>query len=164
MCLQSVARIPSISTKHTLYPYMPPKNTLTQPFPEATVLRLGEALSAVLNSISGVSATYISSEEGVFLVEAQENTWSRSARRSKHQLHAAAATADKPASSSDIKTASSPGLTCSCRVFGVNGQAEDQEVHARSNGIEFQWIYGTDKKLFESFLGHVSRKVRLALQ
>ncbi|KAF8814140.1 hypothetical protein BYT27DRAFT_7179942 [Phlegmacium glaucopus] len=87
----SVARIPSIVGGHPLYPLMPPRNTLTQSFPNCSVPMLAHILDWNLCPLEGVSATNrdpgsvsnavsSSSASRTLFVEAG-NTWSRSARR-----------------------------------------------------------------------------------
>ncbi|KDR73624.1 hypothetical protein GALMADRAFT_251373 [Galerina marginata CBS 339.88] len=187
----SIARIPSISSKHALYSVMPPRNTLSQPFPNFGSDTIYSAVSEVLRSIDGVSATELSpplpaaadsrpgcdslsaeadnvSDNSVllFFVEAQGNTWSRSARRSRHRQ--SEDKAKDVTSRTDQPTVPKPALTCSCRVTGAsdtefpsgNVAGGDAAVYS----VEFQWVFGSDRSLFESFVGHVGRKVGLALQ
>ena len=77
-------------------------------------------------------------------MEAEGNTWSRSARRKR-----------RSASSAHLPTwsARQPALTCSVRVIETSSQTKG------SLALEFQWLYGTDRALFESFVSHVGRKV-----
>ncbi|KAF8815183.1 hypothetical protein BYT27DRAFT_7196859 [Phlegmacium glaucopus] len=87
----SIARIPSIVAGHPLYPLMPPHHTLTQSFPNCSVpmladildrkLRLLEGVSVTNRDLGSVSNTDSSSASRTLFVEAEGNTWSRSARR-----------------------------------------------------------------------------------
>ena len=70
---------------------MPPRNTLTQSFPNCTFPILSEILDRNLRLLEGVSTTNKAPGSGsnggaspsrTLLVEAEANTWSRSARRS----------------------------------------------------------------------------------
>ncbi|KAF9560031.1 hypothetical protein CPC08DRAFT_495149 [Agrocybe pediades] len=160
----SIARIPSIPNKHVLYPYMPPKNTLIQTFPGATTAQLHDTFQHVLEPMAGVSAVRAPSTENGdmphFLVEAQENTWSRSARRNHKRRGQPPRDAVEPVVDTAPADSNSPGLTCSCRVY--DGAASDGQPTAA--GVEFQWVYGKDRRLFEGFVGHVSRKIVAALR
>ncbi|KAF8815472.1 hypothetical protein BYT27DRAFT_7193446, partial [Phlegmacium glaucopus] len=88
----STARLPSIVAGHPLYQLMPPRNTLTQSFSNCSVPMLADILHGNLRLLEGVSATYrdpgsvsnavpSSSASRTLFVEAEGNTWSRSARR-----------------------------------------------------------------------------------
>jgi len=85
-------------------------------------------------------------------VEAEGNTWSRSARLSRRRID-----------SSTISSTSStrrPTLTCSVRQIEASNQAAEEQ----SLVLEIQWLYGTDRTLFESFTSHLWRKVGDDLQ
>ncbi|KDR71124.1 hypothetical protein GALMADRAFT_144189 [Galerina marginata CBS 339.88] len=102
----------------------------------------------------------------LFLVDAQGNTWSRSARRSRHQQPEDRA--EDVTLRTDQPTIPNLALTCSCRVTGAsdtgflsgNVAGGDAAVYS----VEFQGVFGSDRNLFESFVGHVGRKAGLALQ
>ncbi|KAF8972036.1 hypothetical protein BDZ97DRAFT_1650372 [Flammula alnicola] len=164
----SIARIPFITPTHTLYPVLPPRNTLVQTFPDCTFKTVRDALSEILQSIEGVSATEVnhppepvdsaivsshsardptnSGSADLFFIEAQENTWSRSARRKpSRRYHRSIA---RPVSQPSIDIAP-----------GANAAAT-----AGICAVEFQWIFGKDRALFESFVSHINRKVGIALQ
>jgi hypothetical protein len=156
-----MARIPSIRTGHPLYQLMPSRNILTQPFPNCTFHRLSDILDRNLRLFDGVSTStnpgsicndVSSSTLRTLFVEAEGNTWSRSARRSRRRID-----------SSTISPASStrqPTLTCSVRVI----ETSDQAAEGQSLVLEIQWLYGTDRTLFESFASHLWRKVGDDLQ
>lgn len=80
-------------------------------------------------------------------MEAEGNTWSRSARRTRRRIDSSA----NPQTSSTRQ----PALTCSVRVI----ERPISEATGPSLALEFQWLYGTDRTLFESFASHVWRKV-----
>ncbi|KAF8972055.1 hypothetical protein BDZ97DRAFT_1692548 [Flammula alnicola] len=174
----SIARIPFITPTHTLYPVLPPKNTLVQTFPDFTFTTVRDALSEILQSIEGVSATEVnhphepsdsaivfshsaqdptnSGSADLFFIEAQENTWSRSARRKRRH---------RPQPQEGIIAASRDPA----RVAIMSNQidiAPDAGTAATTGicAVEFQWIFGKDRALFESFVSHVNKKVGIALQ
>lgn len=112
---------------------MPPRNTLRQP----VKLQANEILvktMAVLNSVEGISSD--PKNETEIVLEAFRNTWSRSARRKK----ALTMDVDQSSSIEDVKT-------LKCRLLCSDGC------------LEFNWMKGRDRGLFESFVSHVSRKV-----
>ena len=158
-----MARIPSITTGHPLYQLMPSRNTLTQPFPNCSLHMLSDILNRNLRLLDGVTTSTNpgSASNGVFsssalrtlLVEAEGNTWSRSARRSRRRIDS---------SSTILPTSSTrqPTLTCSVRVIETSNQAAERQ----SLVMEIQWLYGTDRTLFESFVSHLWRKVGNDLQ
>jgi hypothetical protein len=157
-----MARIPSIMTSHPLYQLMPSRNTLTQSFPNCSFhmisdildrnLRLLDGVSTNTNPGSASSSVFSSSTLRTLFVEAEGNTWSRSARRSRRRTD-----------SSTISPTSStrqPTLTCSVRVIETSNHAAE----GQSLVLEIQWLYGTDRTLFESFVSHLWRKVSDDLQ
>lgn len=152
-----MARIPSIMAGHALYQLMPSRNTLTQSFPNCSFHMLSDILDRNLrlldcistNTIPGSVSNGVSSSSTLrtLFVEAEGNTWSRSARRSRRRID-----------SSTISPTSStrqPTLTCSVRVIVTSNQAAEEQ----SLVLEIQWLYGTDRTLFESFVSHLWRKV-----
>ncbi|CAA7268739.1 unnamed protein product [Cyclocybe aegerita] len=176
----SIARIPNLPSNHALLPLMPPRNTLSQPLSSTEVAsldfeRVCTIVSDVLGLVDGVTAIERSEsekgEKGVFFVQARANTWSRSARRKKARLKDgvnegnsttvsnASETIEGGASNLSAGTAE-PALTCSIRVLRP-AEAEIAESHY---SLEFQWIFGRDRSLFESFASHVGRKVGLQLE
>ncbi|KJA14451.1 hypothetical protein HYPSUDRAFT_173409 [Hypholoma sublateritium FD-334 SS-4] len=162
----SIARISSIPPSHALYPVLPPRNTLTQPFPGCMPARLYEALAETLRTIEadGVLATEVAPRAGShhpsFFIEAQANTWSRSARRSRRpraemQLQPDSHTGNTVASAGKTN----PSLTCSARVIIQETDAGSPTAATSTCSVEFQWIYGKERALFESFVSHVNRKI-----
>ncbi|KAF8874878.1 hypothetical protein CPB84DRAFT_1797148 [Gymnopilus junonius] len=119
-------------------------NTLSQPFPSFSPSEVENALFEVLQAIPG-----------------SENTWSRSARRGNQNRKVG----DRDQASVSAKDRSQilkPALACSCRVDCVPQEVDDDGGVLCS--MESQWIYGSDRGLFESFVGHVGRKVSAALK
>lgn len=134
---------------------MPLRNTLKQPF--GAVLSTNELLDAVklvLPVIDGVTfETVVPKDETrtgssrQLVVHASGNTWSRAARR-KRLLGAPV----HP--TGDI----APALTCLITAVHITETAGEPCV------LEFQWIRGESRGLFESFMAHVSRKVEAAMK
>lgn len=102
---------------------------------------LSDILNQNLRLLQGVSAA--NKDRALLLVEAERNTWSRSARRSRHRFSTTLENLQTPSSRQ-------PALTCSIQVIDTSSQTV---------ALEFQWLYGTDRTLFESFVSHVLRKV-----
>ncbi|KAF8878011.1 hypothetical protein CPB84DRAFT_1817537 [Gymnopilus junonius] len=179
---QTVARISSITPKHALYTLLPPRNTLSQLFPSFSPSKVENALFEVLQAIPRVSATITiptslpapssasapstpasgaakgdspstSTSLPVIFVEAQENTWSRSARRRNQNCQLRKVGDDHDEASVSAKDHSQghfyPSRGCEGGVLC---------------SVECQWIYGSDRGLYESFVGHVGRKVGAALK
>lgn len=125
----------------------------------------------------------------LFFVEAMRNTWSRAARRkAKGKVEAHTNTGKlfsvkndapstilvHPSSTSGTPNESrggivtGPTLTCSVRVIMVlphGGVAETGSTAAIEDSLEleFQWVFGKDRALFEGFTSHVGRKMTAAL-
>jgi hypothetical protein len=151
---------------------LPPRNTLVQPF-ACTAAVLREVVEETVQSLDlqGVHVTpsRTAKEEGPsdvlqpsFLVEAQANTWSRSARRGrKRQVQAADGTRSQDLPRLTTTMSPSPSLTCSIRTIAPDSSLTG---NIGSVSVEFQWIFGRDRALFESFTSHISRKVALKVQ
>jgi hypothetical protein len=126
-----------------------------------------EVLRNVLSSIEGVRI-YERAYQGVdeqlsratdgggqlLCVRALGDTWSRSARRKRNkQAHLSSSHGGGGSGgrlldaqqSSPVHDIISSGLVCF--------------ICWKDNELEFQWVYGHDRALFESFASHVSRKV-----
>ena len=121
-------------------------------------LRLLERVSTT-NSDPGLASNsfFFSSASRPLFIEAEGNTWSRSARRSRRQN-------DSSTTLENTRTSSSrqPALTCSVQVIDTPTQATG--IAEPCLALEFQWLYGTDRILFESFVSHVCRKVGVDLR
>ena len=154
-----MARIPSLTTGHPLYRLMPSRNTLTQSFPDCSFHMLSDILDRNLRLLDGVSintnpgsvsnSVSSSSTLRTLFVEAEGNTWSRSARRSRRRIDSSSSTI------SPTSPTRQPTLTCSVRVI----ETSNQTAEGKSLVLEIQWLYGTDRTLFESFVSHLWRKV-----
>jgi hypothetical protein len=127
-----------------------------------------------------------------FFVEAMRNTWSRAARRkARAKAHtragpdfAAAKGESSPGepghplptggTGTGLQERTGPALSCSVRVVRVHSVNAAPETAPVATGVgarkppyelelEFQWVFGKDRALFEGFTSHVGRKVTAAL-
>ncbi|KAF7316127.1 S-adenosyl-L-methionine-dependent methyltransferase [Mycena indigotica] len=134
-----LARISS----HQVHALIPSRNTLYQPFTgiqEAERVKWNHVLHAELVRVDGTTVSVYG--DGACLVSAAKNTWSRSARRKQKQ------------SDDTEMTDVDPELRCTVRWLF-------EEMGTR---LEHQWVEGRDRQLFESFAGHVNRKVVEAIR
>lgn len=102
---------------------MPLHNTVRQPIPKVV------NISTILASIEGIE---ISRNDGLTLIKAKGDTWSRSARRNRMR---------QEVRSEGVEVV----LVCSVMV-------------ERDEEIVYQWVRGEDRGMFDSFCSHVSRK------
>jgi hypothetical protein len=131
---------------------MPPRNTLSQPYSQfKSTSEMVQAISRVLKSIDGVTIVSMQVPNNV-LVNAASNTWSRAARRRKLAI--------MDAVPSNSPKSTSPALTCCIRCVSMEADGE-HGTHAGQSIMEFNWVQGRDRGLFESFMSHVARKVEL---
>ncbi|RDB24347.1 putative methyltransferase-like protein C27D7.08c [Hypsizygus marmoreus] len=153
-----IARIPNPNP--TLQRLLPPRNTLRLPAgPQGVEGKLREVLAGIDGvsmevrtedrsvSYAGTSAEESPSTGVKIVARAQRDTWSRSARR-KRQKGESAPHPISQASSVGVGSASNasdPALICT--------------VVANGNELEFRWVYGGERALFESFASHVGKKV-----
>lgn len=130
---------------------MPMRNTLRQAFPTSASLseqRLQQVLHDTLSAIEGIIIDKETLKDSVsfsltlFVIHAEEDTWSRKARRRR---------GDNP------KQHDTP-MSASATWKRDTDHANDQHL------LEFQWIQGRDRQLFESLCSHVGRKVGLLLK
>ena len=130
---------------------MPARNTLHQPCRKfLSVAELEHALLSVLKSIDGVSVIQKNKNTHDLLVNASGNTWSRAARRRKLTATNGGA--------SDVPESTHPLLTC--QIHYTAARLEAGPCSGADNlFIEFTWVRGKDRGLFESFMSHVARKV-----
>lgn len=138
---------------------MPSRNTLTQSFPNCSFSMLSNILDRNLRLLEGVSTNtnpgsvsndvFSLSTSRTLFVEAERNTWSRSARRNRRRMDFSA--------SPPISSARQPALTCSLRVIEASSHVTGTKE--KSLALELQWLYGTNRTLFESFVSHIWRKV-----
>lgn len=127
-----------IST-HSLHGMMPPHNTIRQPLGSVGGTIAFQRLKQILETTEGVVIIQEhSTPDGVTIrLTAIENTWSRAARRKK----------DKASSSGTHQKAVSSPVVLVCQITLSHKQ------------LEFDWVRGRDRSLFESFCSHISRKV-----
>ena len=118
---------------------MPPHNTIRQPFTSVDGTVVFQKLKQVLSTIEGVTIIQELSapDEVTIRLIATGNTWSRAARRKK--LNASS-------SGTSEETTSSPvALVC--------------QITLSHKHLEFNWVRGRDRTLFDGFCNHISRKV-----
>lgn len=85
------------------------------------------------------------------IVAALANSWSRAARRKKRA----------EASSSEPQRVQ-PALVCRVGILRNVNTAPQQA--SEGTAIEFNWVKGHDRALFESFMSHVAKKLEIALK
>ncbi|KAF7979733.1 hypothetical protein HWV62_41100 [Athelia sp. TMB] len=130
---------------------MPTRNTCRRSFTFAR-MNLLSRLEQVLNNIEGLSHSNMSPSEdrgsggrpSSLLVSVARDTWSRAARRKKQR--------GSMDTSLDNDTS---GLICSVKVLFDEEGREGSEIAS----LECTWIHGRERALFESFWGHICRKV-----
>lgn len=130
---------------------MPLRTTLYQPLPNITsTALLSGILSQVLADVDGVSVTLDNSSSGdhIYLVRVSANTWSRSARRKKTT---APLQTDMPLQSAPVMQ---------CRIQCRHGLSPTVTDNHKLQGayLDYQWIDGKERSIFESFVSHVNRK------
>ncbi|KIJ18076.1 hypothetical protein PAXINDRAFT_110517 [Paxillus involutus ATCC 200175] len=131
---------------------MPSRTTLYQQI--ANVQSLELLYNTLLQVLADIESAYVKPEltgsetsiPSVF-VQAVEVTWSRSARRKK-------------ATQPPLQTTSHQSLILQCRISCAEGAPPGSEKQ-RAGGLylEYQWVDGSDRGIFESFVSHVNRKV-----
>lgn len=168
MKLQSIARIPKNASLQSI---MPRRNTLRQTFSQMNPVmppgHLLDVLRTVLHSVEGITImscgdipTLMDGSESVLtplppiLVHANQNAWSRSARRKK--VLTPALSIDNNDNASSISTGPSMLKCLIGYPLDGNGQMDGT--------LEVSWIQGRDRALFESFWNHACRKVGGALE
>jgi hypothetical protein len=100
-----------------------------------------------------------------FLIRASRDSWSRSARRKRRRDENGPYWEPSSRDGDDMKTVSD--FFHSAVLVGVvrlAGQVERQVRAQRDSKehrlvLEFQWVYGWDRSVFESFVSHVRRRV-----
>ncbi|KAJ3740357.1 S-adenosyl-L-methionine dependent methyltransferase [Lentinula detonsa] len=186
----SISRI--LNSNPTIAKYLPAHNTIQQPVLSVSRKSLYETVSSVLSSISHIqfyddphgrdtSDMEIDTEPraGVgFLVFAQEDTWSRSARRRQKRLLGDSARPNLNLVSSVLAASAervpSSRFACSIHIkeslvkkgaFVPAGNTVTKPNSpavptTQSFTVEFTWRQGRDRRLFDSFCSHVSGKVQ----
>ncbi|KAH7882085.1 hypothetical protein F5I97DRAFT_1911874 [Phlebopus sp. FC_14] len=136
----------------TLQGIMPARTTLHQQFSglESRDV-LCDAVHRVLKDIEGVTLTSSAGDESnpSILVHATDITWTRSARRKKGTKTSALNTG-------------TAGPILRCCITCSHSSTSDR---TRSQGfqLEYQWVDGRERHVFESFVSHVNRKVNAVL-
>ncbi len=177
---------------------MPPRNTIQHALPAATTSENLERYLEhdLLNTIEGIRVivhrgTHHTGNQ-LFRIEADENTWSRSARRKKKrglnvreeeirykvgwnskkvlegtQVHVPGFVCDVRilySSPKDVTVASEKPTWMEIDDITFNGELNNNESHTicqnGSCSLEFQWVYGKERSLFENFTSHLGTKLR----
>jgi hypothetical protein len=96
----------------------------------------------------------------IFLASASYNTWSRAARRDRR----ADMIIDTPAVATCLDALPPPvtAYTLVCCIQWV-ADSENPKGITRKWILECNWVKGSDRAMFESFAGHLGRKVKAAL-
>ncbi len=126
---------------------MPPRNTLVQTFSSHTSTDIHSTLTQVLAGMEGVTTQVNRIRNGAeaLVARAGEDTWSRAARRKKLKMN-------------EAPTGASPPCVQLICTMWVNISSSGASPY-----VEFQWVRGKDRSLYESFTSHVGRKVAAAL-
>ncbi|KAI0926636.1 hypothetical protein AcV7_005525 [Taiwanofungus camphoratus] len=134
---------------------MPARNTLQQTYPQApSTDRLADVVSAVLGAIDHVSVhPLFDAEHGALdlIVSAALDTWSRAARRKVSSV------------AMETDGASSAALVCLVKCISLTDSALGQMRFTESPVLQFNWLRGRERRLYESFASHIGRKVTAAL-
>lgn len=120
---------------------MPPHNTVRQPLSSVDGKIVFQRFKQVLSTTEGITVIReCPTPDGVTMgLAATGNTWSRAARRKKLK-----------ASSSDTSQQTTlPPVKLVCQAT------------LSHKLLEFNWVRGRDRTLFESLCSHISRKVAL---
>ncbi|KAJ3525899.1 hypothetical protein NM688_g8333 [Phlebia brevispora] len=138
----------------SLQDIMPVKNAFEYPYPQRSWIDVCHALEGVLTAIDGVTLrqdelrTTTESPAETMVVTAKADTWSRAARRRKLRADDGAIP--------DHAHGTAPLLVCKVVVSGKGPEG--------GSFVEFQWVRGRNRGLFESFTSHIGRKVAAALK
>ena len=118
---------------------MSPHNTIRQPFTSGDGAIAFRTLKQTLSTTEGVAVIreHSTPDEVTIRLSATGNTWSRAARRKK--LNTPSSGTPQGATSSSV------ALVC--------------QINLSHNGLEFNWVRGRDRALFDSFCNHISRKI-----
>lgn len=150
------------STSDSLHALLPLPNTFRQTYPSA-ITRSYQVLSNTLkgldtlcHELEGVNFTQIpivpESYEALATITAQENTWSRKARRRLEKLRKEGGTGIQYAGSQP-----SLFLTVRCHfIKEANSADSPSEIYRLV--LQATWTKGKDRDLFETFWSHLSRK------
>ena len=116
-------------------------------------------LAALTQAIKSIrDARSIKADHPALLVSTIENTWSRAARRKRNN-----AGMDVDAGAPLPSSPAEPALMCCVGWLAGTAQDGDHESLVTPGNhmgtLEYDWVKGTDRALFEGFCAHVSRKV-----
>jgi hypothetical protein len=128
---------------------------------EREAVEEGLARTSTSGDGGAVDKTRLPSE---FLVRVKRDSWSRSARRKRRGDESGSSQESLPNDENDKKTVSaflhSAALVCVLRLAGHERQLGAQwESKEDRLALEFRWVYGWDRSVFESFVSHVRRRV-----
>ena len=131
---------------------MPSHNTLKRSY--SRTLSADRLLRIFLNVVGTTDGLQLQTSDATttqafieVTASAPRDTWSRAARRRKLQLNS------QDHDTMDVE----PDNPLIC-LIRITGSGEDSTA-----GLEFQWIRGKDRALFESFASHAGRKVAVGL-
>ena len=132
---QTLAR----TSSHALHEIIPARNELRGPLPHASSIEVAtDVLADILASMVGISLGRDDRDDRPsFVVRGTGNTWSRAARRGN-------------------RSAAASNGCMMCRITVESGVLKGIE-------LEFQWVRGEDRALYESFCNHIGRKVEQKL-
>jgi len=118
---------------------VPPHNTIRQPFTSVDGTVAFQKLKQTLSTTEGVAVIqeYSIPDGMTIMLTATGNTWSRAARRKKLNTPSRGMPEGIPLST--------VALVC--------------QITLSHNQLEFNWVRGRDRTLFDSFCNHISRKV-----
>ena len=135
---QTVAR----TSSHALHDIIPARNELRVPLPHASSIEVAtDVLADILASMVGISLERDDRDDRPsFVVRGTGNTWSRAARRGNRSA----------AASNDCMM---------CRITVESGVLKGRQCV----GLDFQWVRGEDRAMYESFCNHIGRKVEQRL-
>ncbi|KAF5370555.1 hypothetical protein D9757_010131 [Collybiopsis confluens] len=178
----SVSRVPNPNP--SISKCLPAHNTITQSVPAISKTLLAENLHQMLSSIShlNIQSRTAARENRLdadmtamdvddsdvpdIVIFAQEDTWSRSARRRRNQVPLDASSSMNPSvSSTPLLPSLDTALVCSIHIKDLPSRDVNSLGGNRPTrlGLEFCWRRGRERTLFDSFCSHISRKV-LALR
>lgn len=134
---------------------MPARNTLRQPYPHTQ--DINEARQTLVQVLRSVDEVTVKADDRIggkgLLIHALRNTWSRAARRKK-------VTEATPSADPQART---PALVCYIQCLQETQNARDGRGR-RDVVLEFNWVHGKDRGLFESFMSHVARKMDMLVR
>ena len=92
-----------------------------------------------------------------FVVRAKKNTWSRAARRKRLAID--------HTSHMDVVEAQKPQLVCRLQIHeGAEAAGNIQRKSTAGKALQFDWVRGRDRSMYESFVSHLGSKLGMALK